>query len=109
MTQEDQDATIGRLVSRYNAAKTRRVALVMRLREHADALGKTAKDLREIEGFAEYWNGRKDGVHRSAGRAHVADFPSPEELRASLDELSEVAAEVRELHKQLKEAGISID
>jgi hypothetical protein len=109
MTQGDQDAAIGRMVARYSEAKKRRAALMSEARAVGEKLENAGKTLKELEYVKAFWDGRSDGQVRQKADATVNAYPEAERANDLIEELRLVAAEIRQLREQMKDAGLSVE
>ena len=111
MTEHDQDAAIGRLVSRHSELKRRRAALISEGREIAKKLAEAAQALSGIDYTRAFWHGREDGYTSSMNRNDVGrmDYVPAEQVNDLFDELRQVAKELRQAREQMKAAGIDFD
>lgn len=109
MTQDEENAAIGRMVARYSELKKRRAALLSegyRIGEQLDSLGTSLKSLEYVGAFSD---GRPTG--RTANRPDLIlrPFADATEVATLLDDLRATSAEVRELRKLMKSAGLDVE
>lgn len=109
MTEPEQELALARMVRRYSAAKTRRVALISEAQRLGGLLEAVGKSLREVNAVKAFADGKPESVARTRDDLAVRPLPTHAEITAIVDELRSVSADVRELRDQLKEAGVSFE
>jgi hypothetical protein len=109
MSDADQDAAIGRLISDFSKAKTRRAALLAEGHKIGQRLEEAGKKLRQLE-FVEAF---RDGTATSYTILHrdvtLTPYEAYDRAVALVNELRGVAEEVRRLRGLVKDAGLSVD
>lgn len=111
MTEEDQDAAIGRMVTSFSQAKKRRAALMA----EADQIGRVVKAVGVALQSTHSIRAFSDGDARHGGHFAGQDIPPFKEYPAAarvnelVEELRTVSAEIRQLRASLKDAGLSVE
>lgn len=105
MTDLERDAAIGRMVTRLAEAKRLRAAMLGEMQGVSRALETAVAGLRNV--------GQVDAYSDQTPRQGTTTMPMPaylsaDDLAARLKELADVSAEIRELRKLLKDAGIEM-
>ena len=111
MTEEDQNAALGRMVSRFSDAKKRRVALM----SEAEGIGKRltgiGRGLESVYAVKAFFDGdaRRGEYSTKDDLPLVQPYPVADEINSLLTELRTVSSEVRQLRANLKQAGLDVE
>jgi hypothetical protein len=110
MTDEDQNAALGRLMTRFADAKKRRAALLSEGQLIGRQLEEVGSALKSLEFVHAFWTGRPDGYARNrADLSIAAPYPEAAQVTRLLDDLRTISAEIRELRQLLKDAGAELE
>lgn len=110
MTEEDQDAALGRMVTRFSAAKKRRAVLFSEAQAVGLAHDEVAKTLRGLSFVTAFSDGNDSGYSKNkADVGPLAPYASAEMVNALIDELRTVSSEIRTLRANLKAAGLQVE
>jgi hypothetical protein len=109
MTADEQRAALGRLITRYAEARTRRAALVAVLTDQAQAVESAARVLAGVNVNTAFADGRQDGYARTPRGTRVGPYLEATKANELLAELETVSLELRELRGLVKDAGLSVD
>lgn len=109
MTPEDENAAIGRMVSRFSEAKKRRAALLNEGHKFGQLLDDAATKLKTLNYVDAFWGGGQSGYARNRSDIVIQPYPELSRITQLVEELREVSAEVRQLRGLLKDAGLSVE
>lgn len=111
MTEEDQNAALGRMISRFSDAKKRRVALMSEAEGIGKRLTSLGRGLESVYTVKEFFDGdtRRGEYSTKDDLAQVQPYPTADQINSLLAELRTVSAEVRQLRANFKQAGLDVE
>jgi hypothetical protein len=109
MTEQEKDAAVGRMVTRFSELKKHRAALIAEGRTIGDKLVTVGESLRSLEFVHAFADGRTDGYSRNKADLIVTEYPETGSVTTLLNELRQVASELRHLRSNLKDAGLGVE
>ena len=111
MTEEDQNAALGRLITRFSEAKKRRVALMSEAEGIGKRLTSIGRELETVHSVKAFFDGdtRRGEYSTKDDLALVQPYPAADQINSLLTELRTVSAEVRQLRANLKQAGLDVE
>jgi hypothetical protein len=111
MTKEDQNAAIGKMVTRFSEAKTRRVALMSEATEIGKGLVETGRALEGIYSVKAFFDGdaRRGDYSNKPDLLPFKPYPDADRINKLVNEIRTVSAEIRQLRVNLSDAGLNVD
>lgn len=111
MTEEDQDAALGRMITRFSEAKKRRIALMSEAEGIGKRLNSIGRGLETVYSVKTFFDGdtRRGEYSSTDDLAAVQPYPTADQINSLLTELRTVSAEVRTLRANLKQAGLEVE
>jgi transposase-like protein len=111
MTEEDQSAAVGRMVTRFSEAKKRRAVLMSEAQAMAATLSAVSQALNGVHSVKAFLDGdtRRGDYSNKLDIAGFKPYPDADRINELLNELRTISAEVRQLRVSLKEAGLSLE
>jgi len=109
MSEKDQHAAIGSLVARATATKQKRAALMAEAQLMGTIMGDVADKLKSLDFVEAFWDGRQRGHVWKRPDVTLREYKPHDAATRLLDDLRQVSAELRELRKLMKDAGVDID
>lgn len=111
MTEDDQNAALGRTITRLSEAKKRRVALMCEaegIGKRLTSLGRELECVYTVKAFLDGDTRRGESSTKDDLPA-VQSYPTADQINSLLAELRTVSAEVRQLRANLKQAGLDVE
>ena len=111
MTEEDQNAALGRMIMRFSEAKKRRIALMSEAEGIGKRLTSIGRGLETVYSVKEFFDGdtRRGEYSSRDGLAAVQPYPTADQINSLLTELRTVSGEVRQFRANLKQAGLDVE
>jgi hypothetical protein len=111
MTEEDQNAALGRMIMRFSEAKKRRIALMSEAEGIGKRLTSIGRGLESVNSVKEFFDGdtRRGEDSTKDALAPVQAYPTADQINSLLTELRTVSGEVRQFRANLKQAGLDVE